>query len=85
MKKSKGHRHNSITIFSKGIDKRINCPNGLLSPFMYNVSRKVKLHGLTPMASTFSGFRQAEPCTEGHSSTPLRAWPSGAWVKEGNF
>jgi len=48
---------------------------------MKKFSRIVKLHGLTPMASTVSGFRQAESCTEGHSSMPLRAWPSGAWVK----
>jgi len=41
----------------------------------------VKLHGLTAVASLDSGFRSgAKPRTESHSSTPLQAWLSGAWV-----
>jgi len=41
----------------------------------------VKLHGLTAVTSLDSGFRSgAKPRTESHSSTPLQAWLSGAWV-----
>jgi len=42
----------------------------------------VKLHGLTPMASSLAGFRNgAKPCTECHSSPLLRTGHSGTWVK----
>jgi len=41
----------------------------------------VKLHGLTPMASSLTGFRNgAKPCTECHSSPLLRTGHSGTWV-----
>jgi len=43
--------------------------------------KKVKLHGLTPMASSLAGFSNgAKPCTECHSSPLLRTGHSGTWI-----
>ncbi|MBM3283648.1 M28 family peptidase [Candidatus Gottesmanbacteria bacterium] len=43
---------------------------------------KVKLHGLTPMASPLAGFRNgAKSCTECHLFPLLRTGHSGTWVK----